>query len=68
MSTNTNIPANVPSQTGDITRKDIERAIHTLAYRKEYNQRKEVRANRQLRQERIKIALRYIKEHPEVLG
>ena len=68
MSTTTNVTANAPSQTGEITRKDIERAIHALAYRKAYNQRAEVRRNRKDRQERIKIALRYIKEHPEVLA
>lgn len=49
------------------TAKDVAAAIRSIAYRKAYNQRKDVKAARQERNARIKLAMKYVKEHPEVV-
>jgi len=55
-----------------ISQKEIQAAIRSIAYRKAYNARADVIAKRKLysktRAERIKLALVYIKQHPEVVA
>lgn len=56
----------------EISKEDIVRAIRSLAYRKAYNLRPDVQRKRKeynrTRSERIKIAMEYIKKHPEVVA
>lgn len=67
-----NNPNNDHGVDGGITQKDIARAIKSIAYRKAYNQRADVRAARKEysveRSRRIKMAMEYIKKHPEVVA
>lgn len=63
---------NVVGNSSEISKEDIVRAIRSLAYRKAYNARPDVQAKRKeynkTRSERIKIAMDYIKKHPEVVA
>ena len=62
----------VVDTSSEISREDIVRAIKSLAYRKAYNLRPDVQQKRKeynrTRSERIKIAMEYIKKHPEVVA
>ena len=72
MNNDNNTHGNVQIGNEEISRKDIERAIHQIAYRKAYNNRPDVCARRKrtmkVRSERIKLAMEYIKQHPEVVA
>jgi hypothetical protein len=71
MDTN-DVHSNTHENNTGISPEDIARAIKSIAYRKAYNQRPEVQAKRKeynrTRAERIKIAMEYIKKHPEVVA
>ena len=58
---------NVQPQLDGFTEKDVARAISSLAYRKAYNARADVKAARKERNARIALAMRYVREHPEVV-
>jgi hypothetical protein len=60
--------SNVQSEIDGFSPRDVARAISLLAYRKVYNQREEVKRARKERNERVKLALRYVREHPELGG
>lgn len=64
-----NVQVNDHIVSDEISEKDIARAIHSIAYRKAYNQRADVQRKRKeynrVRSERIAIAVKYIKQHPE---
>jgi hypothetical protein len=62
-----NEQSNVQIDTHEFTKEDIARAIRQIAYRKAYNKSPRQVTARKQRQQRIKIAIRYVKEHPEVL-
>lgn len=65
-----NNQVNVHTSTDGLSEKDVARAIAQLVYRKTYNARPEVQARRKeynkVRQQRVKVAMEYVRKHPEV--
>lgn len=66
MNDETNKHVNVPSEIAGFSAKEVARAIRSIAYRKAYNNRPDVKQARKERNQRIGLAMRYIKQHPEV--
>ena len=56
----------------EITEKDVARLLHSIAYRKAYNQREGVRARRKeygrKRNARMRLVAEWIKRNPEQGG
>lgn len=63
---------NVQAQLAGIDPLDVVRAIKSIAYRKAYNQRPDVQIKRKEynaeRSRRIKMAVEYVRKHPEVIA
>lgn len=59
--------SNTHTQDVVFTKEEIARAIHQIAYRKAYNNSPRQKQVRKERQERVKSAMRWVREHPEVV-